>query len=272
MALILHCAFCDYDNALKINSLSMRRLYLSALLIAASLGSYAQKGFILQHQPKNGFFSLNSGISLPTEKFALCSTRDEAAGLARQGTMISLSAGYRVAGPVGLMVRGEVFRNRIEAEALLDGLYRVQGDVWSANSGFWAVTSVTAGPYVQIPMGRWAIQVRATAGQAQAICPSTVLKGTLWDIPMKIETSEGRAVAMSYNGGITLRYRLGRSTALQVNGDYTRSEFTFQDMKTATSAGNGQGQTSIMTSTKPITVVNLSAGISILFGNRNRVF
>jgi hypothetical protein len=257
---------------LLIKALYMKRLYLSALLLACSLGTYAQKSFILQRQPKNGFVSVNTGISLPTEKFAVCNTRDEESGLARQGTMASLSAGYRVVGPVGLMVRGEFFRNRIEAEALLDGLYRIPNDVWTASAGYWAVTSVTAGPYVQIPIGRWDIQVRATLGQAQAICPSTVLKGSFLDIPMKIETSEGKATAQSYNGGITLRYRLGRSTAFQVNGDYTRAVFTFNDMKTATSAGNGQGQTGIMTSVKPITVANLSAGITILFGNRNRVF
>lgn len=252
--------------------INMKRLFLSALLLASTLTSYAQKSFILQHQPKNGFVSVNGGISLPTSKFALCSTRDEQAGLAKQGTMLSLSAGYRVVGPVGLMVRAEVFRNRIHEEALLDGLYRIQGDQWTASSGYWAVTSITAGPYVNIPMGRWSLQLRATAGQAKGICPSTSLRGRFLDTPMSIETAEGQSVARSYNGGMTVQYRLGRSLALRVNSDYTQANFTFADMKTATNSGNGQGQTSVMTSFKPISVVNLSAGITILFGNRQRVF
>ncbi|MCY7359105.1 MAG: hypothetical protein LH609_16925 [Rudanella sp.] len=250
----------------------MKRFYFVALLLMSFLSSYAQKGFILQHQPKNGFVTISGGVSLPVGKFAVCSTRDEQAGLAQQGIMASLSAGYRVAGPVGLMIRGEVFRNRVQQEALLDGFYRAQGDSWTANAGYWAVTSITAGPYVNIPMGRWTLQLRATAGQATAICPSTSLRGRFLDIPMSIETAEARSVARSYNGGLTVRYRLGRSTALQLNSDYSRADFTFQDMKTATSTGNGQGQTNLMTSFKPISVVNLSLGITVLFGNRQRVF
>lgn len=250
----------------------MKRIYLTAFLLAGSLFSYAQKGFILQHQPKNGFVTVGGGVSLPLSKFAECSSRDEQAGLARQGTMASVSAGYRIVGPVGLMVRGELFRNRVHAEALLDGLYRAQGDSWTANSGYWAVTSITAGPYVNIPLGRWTMQFRATAGRATAICPSTSLRGRFLDIPMSIETAEARSVARSYNGGITLRYRLGRSTAMQLNTDYSRADFTFQDMKTATNNGVGQGQTNLMTSFKPISVVNISVGLTVLFGNRQRVF
>ncbi|WP_019990329.1 outer membrane beta-barrel protein [Rudanella lutea] len=251
----------------------MKRLYGSILLLwLVSLSVHAQKSFILQHQPKNGFFSISSGVSLPTGKFGLCSTRDEEAGLAKQGTMASISAGYRVAGPVGLMVRYEIFRNRVHEEALLDGVYRINGDTWTANAGFWAITSLTAGPYVNIPVGRWTIQARATMGQASGICPSTSLNGRFMDIPMAIETSEVRSTTRSYNGGLTLRYRLGRSTALQFNTDYSRADFTFSDMKTVTSTGLGRGQTSLMTSVKPISVVSVSAGLTILFGNRSRVF
>ncbi len=250
----------------------MRRFYFVALLLMGYLSAQAQKGFILQHQPKNGFFTISGGVSLPVSKFAVCSTRDEQAGLAQQGTMASVSVGYRVVGPVGLMIRGEVFRNHIQEEALLDGLYRVQADNWTASSGYWAVTSITAGPYVNIPIGRWTMQLRATTGRATAICPSTSLRGRFLDIPLSIETAEARSVARSYNGGLTLRYRLGRSTALQLNTDYSRADFTFQDMKTATNTGNGQGQTNIMTSFKPISVVNLSVGITVLFGNQQRVF
>ncbi len=272
MALILLIALMSSNKLFYFSALAMKRLFISVLVLASTLSSYAQKSFILQHQPKNGFFAVNGGISLPTGKYAMCSTKDPQAGLASQGTMMSLSGGYRVAGPVGLMARAEVFRNRIEEEALLDGLYRLQGDTWTANSGYWAVTSITAGPYVNIPIGRWALQVRATAGQAKAVCPTTTLKGRFLDIPMSIETAEGRATGRSYNGGLTLQYRLGRSTAFRINTDYTRADFTFNDMKTATSSGIGQGQTTVMDSFKPISVLNISAGITILFGNRQRVF
>lgn len=251
----------------------MRWLYLaSAMLVISSVVAFGQKSFILQHQPKNGFFSVNSGVSLPTGKFARCSTRDAEAGLALQGTQASLSAGYRVVGPVGFMVRAEVYRNRVHEEAFLDGLYRFQGDDWTANSGFWAVTSITAGPYVNVPLGRWTVQARVTAGQAVAICPSTSLQGRFMDVPMAIETSEGRSEARSYSGGLTLRYRLGRGTAFQLNSDYSRANFTFRDVKTVTNTGPGQGLTTLMTSVKPISVLSFSAGISVLFGNRQRVF
>lgn len=250
----------------------MKQLFFTTFFLVSFLSTYGQKGFILQHQPKNGFVTVSGGVSLPVGKFAVCSTQDEQAGLALQGTMASLSMGYRVIGPVGLMVRGELFRNRVQEEALLDGLYRAQGDVWKASSGYWAVTSITAGPYVNIPLGRWTMQLRATAGQATAICPSTSLRGRFLDIPMSIETAEARSVTRSYNGGLSVRYRLGRSTALQLNTDYSRADFTFKDMKTATNNGLGQGQTNLMTSFKPISVVNISLGITVLFGNRQRVF
>lgn len=250
----------------------MKQLYYVTFLLMGHLSSHAQKGFILQHQPKNGFFAIDGGLSLPVSKFAVCSTRDEQAGLAQQGIMVSMSAGYRVIGPVGLMIWGELFRNRVHEEALLDGLYRTQADNWTASSGYWAVTSLTAGPYVNVPIGRWAIQLRATAGRAVAICPGNSLRGRFLDIPLSIETTEARSVARSYNGGLTLQYRLGRSTAMQFNTNYSRANFTFRDVKTATNAGNGKGQVTSTSSFKPISVVNLSVGITVLFGNRQRVF
>ncbi|OIN58980.1 hypothetical protein [Arsenicibacter rosenii] len=250
----------------------MKRIVLIGIGLLVGGQLYAQKAFILNHQSKNGFLNVNGGVSLPTGNFSSKSSQNDLAGMALKGFTSNASAGYRVVGPVGLMVRYERTRNQMDASGMLDLVYKADGTSWSAKAGQWSLSTVMAGPYVSIPVRLFTIDVRALAGQLTATCPATSMEGSFADIPIAVRTNSALSKATAYGTGLTVRYRLGTSFALQVNTDYSHSKVTFSEMTTSSSSGFDREQTATYSSMKPISFVSISAGLTFLFGNRNRVF
>lgn len=250
----------------------MKRMFLIGLMAVITTSSFGQKAFILSHQNKKGFVALSAGGSLPIGRFASCSPVDKEAGMAGLGTALSLSAGYRLVGPIGLMVRGERHRNAIKTYALLDGLYRNETDTWTASADDWSVTTVMAGPYLLIPMGRFTFETRLMAGWAWASLPNTDMSGNFGAVDMSVKTSGSRSEATALGGGVSLRYRLGRSLSLHLNSDYTRARFMFDNLTATAQSLNGRSESSRYSSGRTVSTVSLSAGIAVLFGNVNRPF
>lgn len=249
----------------------MKSLYITLALVCLHTILLAQKSFILRHQPKLGFVSLSGGISLPTGDFACSQASGQQAGLAGQGNMINLSAGFRVIGAVGLMGHYQQQINRMDASALLalPHLQQVDGRIASADR--WTMTTALFGPYVSLPIGRFSVDLRALAGPATAVCPANSVEGWLGDLPMSVKTSQGQARSRAYSGGLTLSYRLGRSLAAQVGSNYSSATFNFTDMTTTTREGD-RTQTALVGGQKTISTLNVSTGITFLFGNRYRPF
>ncbi len=247
------------------------KLVFLLLLLSLSVGVNAQKAFILEHQAKNGFVALSAGISLPTGRFANLSSTDEQAGMAQRGHLFSASAGYQVLGPVGLMARYTQHQNPMQIDSRIDALYKLDGDHYTAQAGNWSVSSIMAGPYVHVPIGLLSVSVRGLVGTSIAICPPTRLDGNLGDVQTSISTNQASGRATVYGAGITMQYRLGRSIAIHLNGDYTQGQYTFSNMSSTAKLANFE-QTTTFSSAKQISTFSFSAGITLLFGNRNRVF
>ncbi|GAB3642895.1 hypothetical protein [Spirosoma arcticum] len=250
----------------------MNKTLLTLLAIGLTTVSFGQKAFILSHQEKKGFFAVSAGGSQPVGRFASCSPVDDQAGMAGAGTVISLSAGYRLVGPVGLMVRGEQHRNAIRTHALLDGLYRNETDTWTASADAWAMTTIMGGPYLIIPLGRFTLDTRLLAGRASAVLPNTHMSGNFGTVDMWVETTGSRSEATALGGGLSLRYRLGRSLSLHLNSDYTRARFMFDNLTTTAQSNNGRSERAGYSSSRTVSVVSVSAGVALLFGNSHRPF
>ena len=250
----------------------MKRIVLIGVALLFGTQLYAQKAFILERQGKNGFFHINGGTSLPVGNFGNQSFENDLAGMAKQGFSVGASAGYRLVGPVGVMARYERTRNQMQTTGMLDMVYKADGDAWTAKAGQWSMSTLMAGPYVSIPAGLFTIDVRAMAGQMTATCPATSMEGTFANIPLAVRTNSAQSKATVYGTGLTVRYRLNTSFALQLNSDYSHSDITFSEMTTSSTTGVNSEQTATYASRKPISFVSVSAGITFLFGNRNRVF
>ena len=250
----------------------MKRTLLILLATGITTLSFGQKAFILSHQDKKGFFALSVGGSLPMGRFASCSPIDKQAGMAGSGIVMSLSAGYRLVGPVGLMVRSEQHRNKLQTHALLDGLYRNTTDTWTADADNWSVITVMAGPYISIPMGRFSLDARLLAGRARAVLPNTSMSGNFGTVDVSVETTGSESRTTALGGGLSLRYRLGRSLSIHFNGDYTHARFMFDNLTSTAQSNNGQSESSLYSSGRTVSVVSVSAGIALLFGNNNRPF
>lgn len=218
-----------------------------------------------------GFFSLSAGASVPVGNFASFNVDSPSSGMARLGNAFSVSAGYRFAGTVGFMGQYRQQTSPLEADALLALPYLEKAKNRSATAGQWMVTNFLAGPYFSLPINRFALDFRALAGWATAICPATRVEGSLGDIPLAMSTSRGQANAFSYGGGSTLSYRLGRCLAVQLSADYTTAMFQFPQIATTIQDGINS-QTTLGNGQKTITTVNVSLGMAFLFGNRFRPF
>ncbi|RIV27067.1 hypothetical protein DYU11_01760 [Fibrisoma montanum] len=251
----------------------MKRIFLTALAAGLATVSFAQRAFILAHQPKKGFITLAAGTSLPVGDFGCQTVSDPRAGMAIQGVAANVAVGYQFLGPVGLTARFEHHSNALKASSLLNALVMNEGDQWSAKAGNWAVSTLMGGPYVHIPFnGLLSLDARVMAGRASATCPSTSLEGTVDQTPMWVKTTGGSSTATSFGGGVTLRYRVGRSVSFNVNSDYTRANFRFDNLTSTAQTGNGRAQSGFYSSDQLISSVTLTAGVSILFANRQRPF
>ena len=175
----------------------MKKFFLTVLAAGMTTLSFSQKTFILSHQDRKGFFSISAGASLPIGRFGSVSSVDERAGFAKQGVALNVSAGYRIAGPVGLMIRGEQHRNTVNTKAMLDGLYRNETDVWTAKADNWSVTSVMAGPYVNIPMGLFSLDAHVLAGRAMAVLPGTAMSGNFGREQLSVERTGASATGLA---------------------------------------------------------------------------
>ncbi|GAB2529104.1 hypothetical protein [Spirosoma aerophilum] len=250
----------------------MKKLFITVLAAGMTTAAFCQKTFILSHQDKKGFFAVSAGASLPVGRFASCVPSDNEACMAGQGLAFNVSAGFKVAGNVGLMIRGEQHRNTVNTNAMLNALYRNDTDVWTAKADNWSVLSVMAGPYVSIPMGRFSVDGRLLAGRALAVLPNTDMKGNFGTTEMSVKTTGSQSTALSLGGGLSLRYRLGRSTSVHVNADYSQAEFTFNNLTSIATNGSVRSESSAYSSTRMVSMVSVSAGFAVLFGTRYRPF
>ncbi|ADB42011.1 hypothetical protein [Spirosoma linguale] len=250
----------------------MKKLFITVLASGMTTVAICQKTFILSHQDKQGFFAVSAGTSLPMGQFARCSPVDDRACMAGQGVAFSASGGYRIAGPVGLMIRGEQHRNTVNTSAMLDALYRNDTDLWTAKADNWSVLSVLAGPYVSIPMGRFSVDARLLAGRALAVLPNTSMAGNFGTTEMSVRTTGSQSTAFALGGGMSVRYRLGLSTSLLLNADYSRADFTFHNLISTATNGSVRSQSAAFSSNRVVSVVSISAGVAVLFGTKYRPF
>ena len=254
----------------------MRRLYLFLLLLVGAHGGWAQKAFIFNSQQKNGFVSLSLGASQPLGTFGKRTAEADENGLAMRGQTWSVMAGYRLAGPFGLMGRYDETQNGIDTKALTANIIQsagdnLQGSTPAGQTGRWQSRTFMAGPFITIPLGRFALDVRALAGQAWATCPETCVQGKLNQTETLIRTENREAKALASGAGISLRFRVSPTVGLHVNGDYSTARFTFSNVPLESRYGNLTQQL-MYNSQKTLSTATLSAGITIQFRARNRVF
>ena len=253
----------------------MKRIsVLLPLLLTTSVG-LAQKAFIFNTLQKNGFISVSAGISQPLGTFAR-KTGDASSGMALRGQTMGAAAGYRLAGPLGLMARYEQTRYGIDPAALLNEYTQLPGDhlvvsVPGGRRGQWQTRSIMAGPYLTLPIGRVAFDVRAMAGQMWATCPETCIEGQLNRLPTLIRTSNQEARAIAAGFGLTTRYRITPTVALNLDADYNSASFTFANVPRDPQMGGRRTQTTF-TEQQSLNTINLASGLTIQFRARNYVF
>ncbi|ARK12053.1 hypothetical protein [Fibrivirga algicola] len=253
----------------------MKRTSLLFLMMLTASMAMAQKAFIFNTLQKNGFISISAGISQPMGTFGKL-TGEQSSGMAIRGQVMSVSGGYRMAGPLGLMARYEQTANGIDPTAMLGRYSQLPGDQLTVapatgRAGQWQTRSIMLGPYVTIPVGRVSLDIHALAGQIWATCPETCIQGKLNQQATIIRADNQESKTISAGIGLTARYRLTPAIALHMNGDYSSSSFTFADVPLESTVGAVAKQTTF-TSSKTLSMATVSLGLTIQFRARNYVF
>lgn len=256
----------------------MKCFFMPLLLSALSLStSWAQKAFIYNSLQKNGFVSVSIGSSMPTGRFGKITncTQEEGSGMAVLGRSLSLSGGYRLAGPLGIMGRFETVTNAIQAAGLADQYPQLAGDGFKATAsagrdGQWQSHSIMVGPYVTVPLGRVALDIRAMAGQTWATCPETCVQGNVNNVETSFRSGNQVSTAIGSSVGLTIRYRLTPVLGLHVNTDYNSATFRFNNVPLVATSGNSIYYTAY-TSVHTLSMLNMSGGLTLQFRSKNRV-
>jgi hypothetical protein len=251
----------------------LKRLLLCLALLPLSGVAVAQKSFILSYQPKNGFLTAAAGAVLPLGSFAAQSPGVAGSGLALPGLMAQVSAGYRLLGPVGLMARAEYSQLAIQTQDLANRPVADEAIYdWQAIAGRWQTMTVLVGPFVSIPLGRFSLDARVLTGRVRATCPAVNIIGQSADDELiTINTEQTTATTTATGAGLSLRYRLGRVLALNLNGDYTQADVPFHDVTTVSRIGF-RTQTTRAEGRQQIQTLSLSFGMTVLFTTRQRMF
>jgi hypothetical protein len=89
---------------------------------------------------------------------------------------------------------------------------------------------------------------------------------------MVVKTTGSQSTALALGGGLAMRYRLGRSVALNLNADYSRADFTFNNLTSTATNGSIRSESSVFSSNRVVSIVSVSAGVTVLFGDKYRPF
>lgn len=239
--------------------------------------SWAQTTFIYNSLQKNGFFAVSIGTSLPTGNFGKVVNCADGlgSGMAVAGRALSLSGGYRLGGPLGIMARYETVQHTIQPAALIQQYPQLTGETSKAVAsagvkGRWQSRSVMLGPYVTIPLGRVAIDFRALAGQAWATCPETCVQGTVNLVETSYRSGNQESTAIGSSLGGTIRYRITPAFGLHISTDYSTATFRFNNIPLEEKAGN-LTSTTTYSANRTLSMVNFSTGLTVQFRSKNRV-
>lgn len=249
----------------------MKTLLLPLLLLGLVTVSFGQKTFILSMQEKKAFVAVSGGVSLPLGTYGHNETGRQPMS-AGPGTVVNLSAGYRVMDRFGLMVRAEQHRNVVRTNAMIDAMGADAASSWTAKAGDWSVTTVMAGPYITVPKGRLSFDGRLLAGWARATMPETQLTGTYGVTPVSLQTVGSQSSALAMGGGATARYRLSPWLSTHINADFSYAVLTFNNLASKAWSVNGSSETPFYSSDRQVCVMSVSAGLTVLLVNTNRPF
>ncbi len=243
----------------------MKKQLILSFLLLASMSTYAQKGFILSHLDSRGYLNLSGGMSLPMASIMKDDPNAPSDLSAFKGSAFQVSIGYRIGRHWGAVLSMTNCLNEGNVRPLLENLEKSQlGTNWTAKSGTWNCSHLSAGPSYSITAGRWMFDQRLMVGYSWLERPYTNLSGKYYQFEMGVQTSTGKSKSISAGLGTSVRFKVGRNIALAVHADYITTRATFNDIESTLIIGEDQS-TEPVKEVKAMGILNLNGGLSLLF-------
>ncbi len=243
----------------------MKKVVLLVVGLLASLPMMAQRDFILSHIDRRGFLNISGGLAMPIGSPYKTDPNAPSDLMALSGSSFQVSLGYRLNHRWGAVVN---FTNCLNDGSTKQMIQKVEngklGSDWKASSGTWNCSHLLAGPYVSFVFDRLTIDARLTGGMSWVERPGTELKGLYYGNEMSVKTTSVNSKSFTAGLGTSVRYVIGRNIAFAVHADYLTTKASFDSVETTVKIGTDSG-TEFLREVKPIGILSLNGGLSLLF-------
>jgi opacity protein-like surface antigen len=242
----------------------------STLIILAFLGLpvFAQKG--------SGFIGINGGISIPTGNWARANYvvntqayQNDPSGFASVGGIVALDGAYFFSKHIGIGALISYATYKTKDLDTLSGGYQESFDVdqvtTTANS--YKIWNFLPGLYFKFPAGKkLSVTGRALAGITYASTPQysvDVEDGGVDDGTFYQKSANKTSFAFAAGAGLS--YPLMKCFAINLHGDYfySKPDFTIENSARENAAGR-----LVTNYNEPLSGINVSLGVALLFGKK----
>lgn len=213
-----------------------------------------------------GYIGLSFGAAAPIGDYGSKDTYKEEAGLAKTGTNLDLSFGYRFGKYYGIAATAKVFRNAFDTDVVLDELehsladeivsVKVKADPWKAST-------LLIGGYGSFPISKsFRFETRALVGLVRVTSPERRMDVTFFDNfliqPVYWAAEESaNATTFAYLLGAGIKWDVLRRICLLANLEYFSSKPEFVRVK----SHNSHGDRDYFTFSNKVAVVNANFGV-----------
>lgn len=243
----------------------MKKLILPLILALAALPAFAQKNFILSHLDRRGYLNLSAGVSMPVRSIFAADPTAPSDLKSANGSSVQITTGYRLTRRLGIMASMTNCLNDANVKPMIENVEQTQfGSNWTAKGGSWTCSQLMVGPTITFASGLFLFDGRVTGGYSWVQRPSTELKGSMYNVPLLVQTSTERSQSFMVGTGVSVRCKIGRHFAVALHADYLSTRAEFKNVKSSLTIGQDQA-TDFVRETHPIGILSLNGGLSLLF-------
>jgi hypothetical protein len=205
-----------------------------------------------QEGDKKILIGINSGISIPTGKFASKQLFDEKAGFAEEGYHFGIDAIFILDKHFGVCGSIKAGSNPLDVQGIANGFAATYGGTFTVSAQRWNHAGVYIGALVTVPIKKLSIDFRIMPGMVNFFYPRVTAESSQYIYTL--ESLPSRVIGFLAGGSI--RYPLSKKFSTAVNFETMRSKNAFELVSDV------NGNTNTSTFDQPISIYFIGLNLS----------
>ncbi len=207
-----------------------------------------------------GYIAVSVGAGVPLKNYGSTDIADSAAGFAKTGLCLEISAAYKISKTFGICALVRNQSNAMDVDAAVKQFAKKYPTIkWNMQAENWNIKSFMAGIYGSFPIGDSSISfdLKGMLGLSSSTLPSTILTGSQNGNSLTATQSSATSGALCFAVGLGFKKYLTDALCLIVGVDYMATKPNFSNV--TISFSNGTQQT--LNGSQSITLFTINAGI-----------